>query len=191
MNNKVFSNTVLALLKTAPGIGRLQLRKALLIVDAMYHSYYGETLTGITYIKHRHGPVPDYQAHAALFDMELRQIDVIDEPVGPKTKNAHYAIVDPDYSVFNAKAMSIINSVAGYVKGSTASKLSNLTHDSVYDSTNMGEAIPITSFYSIELETAPWTRAEKADAKKALEEELKTGGINIERFCVPVEAAAS
>jgi hypothetical protein len=55
----------------------------------------------------------------------------------------------------------------------------------------MGEAIPITSFYSIGMETKSWTRAEKANAKKGLEEELKTGGINIEQFCVPMEAAAS
>jgi hypothetical protein len=189
VNTVLFENTVLALLKAAPGIGSLQLRKALLIIDVLYHSLYGETLTGISYIKHRHGPVPDAEANAFLFDMTLFKIDVIDEPVGLMTKNAHYAIAEPDYSLFNDKAINIIKDTAGFVAKNTAGKLSELTHDVVYDNTVMGGVIPITSFYSLEVVPGPeFSKIEKETLTKILEEAEKNGEIDIAQFCEPVEA---
>jgi hypothetical protein len=71
MNKAVFNNTVLALLKAAPGLGSVQINKGLIMIDAFYHSYFKKTLTGITYIKHWYGPVPDYEAHSELYKMEF------------------------------------------------------------------------------------------------------------------------
>ena len=52
MNKVIIENTVLALLKSAPGLGSVQINKGLIMMDAFYHSYFKKTLTRITYIKH-------------------------------------------------------------------------------------------------------------------------------------------
>ena len=60
MNDSIFKNTVLAILKAQPGLGSVQLRKALIIADATHYALFGESLTGARYIKFPYGPVPNY-----------------------------------------------------------------------------------------------------------------------------------
>jgi len=170
MNKAVFNNTVLALLKAAPGLGSVQINKGLIMVDAFYHAYFKKTLTGITYIKHWFGPVPDFTAHDELYRMEFDKIKVRKERTGNVTKKAHYAIQDPDYSVLPPRAIEIIRDVALYITGERAGKLSDITHDAVYENTPMGGEIPIESVYSRESDTLPWVQNEKINAKKILEE---------------------
>jgi len=170
MKKEILENTVLALLKTTPGLGNVQINKALILIDAFYHSYFKETLTGITYIKHWYGPVPDYEAHAVLYKMEFDKIKISHEKVGHAVKSAHYAIHDPDYSVFSSRALEIIRDVALFITQNKAGKLSEITHDMVYENTPMGGVIPIESVYSLETDSRPWTDEEKTDAKKILQE---------------------
>ena len=170
MKKEILENTVLALLKAAPGLGSVQINKALILIDAFYHSYFKETLTGITYIKHWYGPVPDYDAHAVLYKMEFDKIKVAHEKTGRTVKSAHYAICDPDYSVFSSRAIEIIRDVAMFIIQNKAGRLSEITHDTVYENTQMGGVIPIESVYSLETESRPWTDEEKKDAKRILEE---------------------
>ena len=79
MDKAIFNNTVLALLKAAPGLGSVQINKGLIMIDAFYHAHFKKTLTGITYIKHWFGPVPDFAAHDELYRMEFNKIKVIKE----------------------------------------------------------------------------------------------------------------
>jgi hypothetical protein len=44
LNKEVLENTVLALLKAAPGLGSVQINKALILIDAFYHSYFKKPL---------------------------------------------------------------------------------------------------------------------------------------------------
>jgi len=182
MNKELLKNTVLTLLKSAPGLGNVQLRKGLIMVDALYHSFYKETLTGITYIKHWYGPVPDYDANNELYRMEFNEIKVAHERIGSKEKKAHYAITDPDYSVFpNRKAIEIIRDVAGYIITKKAGKLSEITHDAVYENTKMGEVIPIESIYCIEVAAEPWTKEEHFEAQSVIKE-LDESGFDLSPF---------
>jgi hypothetical protein len=182
MHKSLLKNTVLALLKVAPGLGKVQLRKGLIMIDAIYHSFFGETLTGITYIKHWYGPVPDYEANGELFKMEFSDIKVVPEKAGNKTKVAHYAMVEPDFSAFpNKKAKEIIRDVAGFIVTNKAGKLSEITHDAVYENTPMGGVIPIESVYTIETGTDPWTDKEQAAVKNTLEE-ISASGFDLSPF---------
>jgi len=170
MNKEILENTVLALLKAAHGLGSVQINKALILIDAIHHSYLKKTLTGITYIKHWYGPVPDYEAHGVLYKMEFNKIKVAHEKIGRAVKAAHYAICDPDYSVFSNRAVEIIRDVAMFIIQNMAGRLSEITHDMVYENTPMGGVIPIESVYSVEIESRPWTDEERNDAKRILEE---------------------
>ena len=182
MNKAIFNNTVLALLKAAPGLGSVQINKGLIMIDAIYHAHFKKTLTGITYIKHWFGPVPDFEAKDELYRMEFDKIKVTKERIGSVTKNAHYAIYNPDYSVLPLKAIEIIQEVAFFITGKQAGKLSNITHDAVYENTHMGEVIPIEAIYSHEPDTSPWTQQERADATKILEEISDNAQFDLSRF---------
>jgi hypothetical protein len=183
MDKVIFNNTVLALLKAAPGLGSVQINKGLIMTDAFYHSYFKKTLTGITYIKHWYGPVPDYEAHNELYKMEFGMVKVVKEKAGFFIKDAHYAIQEPDYSVFPERAVEIIRDVAMFITQNKAGKLSAITHDAVYENTHMGEKIPLESVYSIESDLEPWASEEKADAKKILEEISGSGEFDLSPFC--------
>jgi hypothetical protein len=182
MDRLLLKNTVLALLKSAPGLGKVQLRKGLIMVDALYHSFFNKPLTGITYIKHWYGPVPDYEANAELYKMEFGEIKLIHEKIGNKVKGAHYAILEPDFSVFpNKKAIEIIRDVADFIVTNKAGSLSKITHDAVYENTKMGDVIPIESIYSVVITPEPWTKEEQADAQSAVKE-LAASGIDLSPF---------
>ena len=91
-NCLIVPTAVLAILKARPGMGSLQLRKALIIADALHNALHGESITGVKYIKHKFGPVPDDEAFLFLMQMEfpLRLLEVIEEPVGHMTQNSYY-----------------------------------------------------------------------------------------------------
>ncbi|MCL1993522.1 MAG: Panacea domain-containing protein [Spirochaetes bacterium] len=186
MNKLVFNNTVLALLKTTPGLGSVQINKGLIMIDAFHHAHFKKTLTEITYIKHWFGPVPDFAAKDELFRMEFEKIKVVKERIGRVKKHAHYAIQEPDYSSFSPKAIEIIQDVAFFITGKKAGKLSHITHDAVYENTPMGGIIPIESVYNFEADTLPWTSEEKADATKILEEVSDDATIDLSRFYAQV-----
>jgi hypothetical protein len=150
MNIEMLQNTVLALLKAAPGLGSIHLNKRLLIIDAYHHSLYLKTLTGIQYVKHDLGPEP--KAHMVLFEMELGKIKVCRERRGPvHILTAHYAAAEPDYSLFTQTSIDIINETAAMIKKFSATRLSKITHNKVWQDTPKGGIIPIESAYSIHI----------------------------------------
>jgi hypothetical protein len=173
MNIEILQNTVLALLKAAPGLGSIHINKGLLIIDAYHHSLYLKTLTGINYVKHDLGPVPESKAHMVLFEMELDKIKVCPEKKGPvHTLNAHYALSEPDCSLFTQTSIDIINETADMIKHMSASRLSRLTHNKVWEDTPKGQIIPIESAYSIQIisrKVRKLTNSERYQAKTILE----------------------
>jgi hypothetical protein len=84
LDKQKFENTVLAVLKARPLMGSLQLRKALVIADALHFQMYGESLTGAEYIKKQYGSVPDTEAFLLLQQMafSLNAVEVIEVPTG-------------------------------------------------------------------------------------------------------------
>lgn len=173
MNKSILQNTVLALLKTAPGLGSIHINKGLLIIDAYHHSLFHKTLTGINYVKHDLGPVPEPKAYTVLFEMELDRIEVRPEKRGPiHTLNAHYAVSEPNYDLFTKTSIEIIKEIADMIKHMSASRLSKLTHNQVWEDTPKGQIIPIESAYSIQIinqRVRKLTDSERVQAQNILE----------------------
>jgi hypothetical protein len=182
MDKIILENTILAMLKDYPGLGSIQINKALISIDAVYHSYYGKTLTGVRYVKHWYGPVPDPEAHLIIYKMGFDKIKIKKEKVGSVTKDAHYALQDPDYAVLTNKAIEIIRDVTMFIYQKKAGRLSEITHDAVYENAKMGEEIPIQSVYEIGIEQSTWTEEDHKEATKALEE-LERDGVDLSAFC--------
>jgi hypothetical protein len=150
MARDLLKNTILALLSEVPGLGEIQLRKAMVIVDVLNASYYGKGLTGTEYIKYPHGPVPDVESWKVITSMvHSGLIYIIEEPAGRFTKHGYYRVQEPDYGCFSPDQISYIHSAARFAIKKTAQDLSDLTHDEVYRNTPMGKAIPLSSMLSI------------------------------------------
>jgi hypothetical protein len=174
MDKERFQNAVLAILKARPGMGSLQLRKALIIADALHNALHGESITGAKYIKHKFGPVPDDEAFLCLMQMEfpLKLVEVIEEPVKHMTRNSYYPSKEPDYELFNRSQIDILHYAAKTAWKYSATKLSDMTHDDVYNQTPMGAEIPLDLVCSCTItgyDTEPFTEEEKSEARRFLE----------------------
>jgi hypothetical protein len=173
MYKEMFKNAVLAILKARPGIGSIQLRKALIIADAAHNALHGESITGVRYVKHKFGPVPDDEAFNVMIQMDfpLHLVKIIEEPVGHITQNSYYAIVEPEYSLFTRSQIDILNYAAGTAYKYGAFRLSDMTHDDVYHQTPMGGEIPLDMVCTMKIsgyDTEPFTEKEKATVKDFL-----------------------
>ena len=174
VNEARFKNTVLAILTVRPGLGSVQLKKALIIADALHLSLFGESFTGARYIKFPYGPVPDRDAFNILnrmyFEEEL--IDINEEPEGSITKNSYFALQPPDSGTFNEEEDKIIRFAAGVALKYSASRLSDMTHDEVYNKTPMRGEIPLdrvcTLTFTGRFDTPGFTEEERNDLIKVL-----------------------
>ena len=174
VNEARFKNTVLAILTVHPGLGSVQLRKALIIADALHFTLFGESLTGAKYIKFPYGPVPDQDAFYLLNRMyyEENLIDIIEEPEGFVTKNSYFAIEPPDISSFTEEENKIIRFAADIALKYSASKLSDMTHDEVFNRTPMKGEIPLDRVCTMTItghfDTPSFTEEEKHDLTRVL-----------------------
>jgi hypothetical protein len=183
MDNMLFQNAVLAILKAKPGIGSIQLRKALIIADALHDTLHGIGITGARYIKHKFGPVPDDEAFKVLLEMDFpkHMIEIIEEPIGHVTQNSYYPITQPNYSLFTRDQIDILNYAAETAYKYGASRLSDMTHDDIYNRTPMGGEIPLNLVCTMTVsgyDTEAFTKQEKA----AVSEFLKTDEARLYNF---------
>lgn len=174
LNEARFKNTVLAILTACQGLGSVQLRKALIIADALHLTLFGESLTGARYIKFPYGPVPDRDADNLIYRMFFgeRLIDIIEEPEGRTTKNSHFALVQPDTEIFSEEENNIIRFAADTALKYSASRLSDMSHDKVYNETPMFGEIPLDRVCTMTVmgrfDTPPFTEEEKRDLTRVL-----------------------
>ena len=174
MNDIMFRNTVLAILKAQPGLGSVQLRKALIFTDATHHTLFGKSLTGVKYIKFPYGPVPDRNAFELLNRMYYEEslIDIFEEAEGSLTKNSYFATKDPDPGIFTEEEEKIIRFSADVALKYSASKLTDMTHDEVYNNTPMRGEIPLDRVCTLtltdRLDTPSFREEEKLELIKVL-----------------------
>jgi len=173
MNNEMFENTVLAILKVSPGLGSIQLRKALCIADAVHNSLHGASITGSRYIKEKYGPVPDNAGYRCIVEMMFSEKIINDELYsGFGTENHYYANTEPEM-IFTPSQLDIINFAATTARNFRATELSLKTHDDVYNRTPMRAEIPLSEIckpiVASKYETEPFTEEEIVNAKRFFE----------------------
>lgn len=169
MNKEMFENTILAILKVSPGLGSIQVRKAVCIADAVHNSLHKQSITGVKYIKEKLGPVPDNDGFRCLTEMGLSgKIEIHEQVIGPYTKNAYHAVSEPDYSLFTESQRDIITYAARVAFNHTGTDLSFKTHDDVYNTIKMREVIPLEAICSPIItgyDTEPFTDEERNDIR--------------------------
>jgi hypothetical protein len=126
-----------------PGFGAVKLNKVLWFSDARVYVLHHSYMTGETYVREKHGPVPKHimAARAALEKSGAIQ-------VWSDRGQTHFrAKSEPDMSAFNANEMSALDFWIREIDTEhTATSISDKTHDYGWEIAQMGEEIPLYAF---------------------------------------------
>lgn len=130
-------------------LGSVCLNKILWYLDTLSYRATGTSITGETYIKRQHGPVPKHVL-AVLGELEHEQAIVIRnrERFGyPMTD--FISVKDPHASLLkllSAADMEMADDVRQYICDEhTAASISELSHDQIWEAANIGEEIPLAA----------------------------------------------
>lgn len=130
-------------------LGAVKLNKVLWYADTIGYLRSGMPITGETYVKRQHGPVPKHIFTA------------IDELVAEKKvlrgkvdyfgfmKNEFISIQEPDRTKFSVDEIEIVNDAFVHVcHNHTAKSISEETHGVIWQMAKMGETIPYQSVFA-------------------------------------------
>jgi hypothetical protein len=128
-------------------LGATRLNKICWYVDTLSFRVTGEPVTGETYVKRQHGPVPRSILHT-IHELERDQkIHVREHHYLPGRKiRIFVALEDADASAFDQQELEIIDFVVKHVcNDHSAASISELSHDVIWEAANDGEEIPLTA----------------------------------------------
>ena len=155
LNIEKYKMVVRYIIFIAPDIGKTQLNKLLFFVDKYFFSKYRKTLTTDSYIINRYGPTPKSVGKILSILKSSGEIDIRKdfEKYSFTLKNDVY---NEDLNkILTASELGVIHHVYSEHKNLNASTLSNLTHNSIYHSLNVGDELPnfILPYYEDEAMT--------------------------------------
>jgi hypothetical protein len=147
-------------------LGATKLNKVLWYSDAAAYLSKGHSITGATYIKRQYGPVPKGIMAARQRLVLGRLIIERDGAFFGYPQTQFIALTDPDLSQFTADEISIVDRIIEIVcNDHTATSISQLTHDQVWEAAQIGEEIPLYTVFAscpreITEDDLEWARAE-------------------------------
>jgi len=130
-------------------LGSVKLNKVLWYSDSIQHMLTGSSITGETYVKRQHGPVP------------LHVVKAVNELVSEKKiargrvdyfgfiKTEFIAIKESDVAAFSAEEIKLVDTAFEHVcMNHTARSISDETHGVIWQIANMGEVIPLSTIFA-------------------------------------------
>jgi Protein of unknown function (DUF4065) len=125
-------------------LGSVKLYKILWFADLEHYRRTGRSITGATaYTKRQFGPVPKgiYRALDTLKDE--RKIAVAKDNYYGYAKTMFLALERPDLQAFDGEEIADVDAVADVVCKHTATSISEVTHDPLWEETEIGADMPI------------------------------------------------
>ena len=153
-----------------PKFGAVKLYKVAWFADASAYLRTGKSITGATYIREKHGPIPK---DAMSIRSELVRTGAISqmnggEYIGWKFK----ALANPDPNCFSQDELDTVNYWIKHIdENHTATSISDESHDYGWDIASMGEELPFTAHM------AERTREPNEKEKARLTERAKAIGL--------------
>lgn len=123
-------------------LGAVRLNKALWYTDVGAFKEDGKPITGESYVKRRYGPVPR-RIGEALADLEREGKILVRERVGQYDTRKFVSLREPDPGGLTDDERRRVAEVVAAVCSVTASRISEISHDAVWDAAYTGEEIPI------------------------------------------------
>jgi Protein of unknown function (DUF4065) len=124
-------------------LGATKLNKVLWFADAICYRSTRASITGETYVKRKRGPVPKAILQT-LRELRAEGKIHIEEPAFQYEIRRFVSLQKPDASMFSPVEIGIITAVLAEVcDRHTASSISDLSHDQIWDAANEGEELPL------------------------------------------------
>jgi len=130
-------------------LGSIKLNKVLWYSDSIHYMIAGHSITGETYVKRQHGPVPRHILRAvddlvAEGKIARGRVDHFGF-----TKNEYIAIKESDVSPFTAEQIKLVDAAFEHVcMNHTARSISEETHGVIWQIAAMGEEIPLATVFA-------------------------------------------
>ena len=125
-------------------LGATKLNKALWFSDSFAYRLLGQPITDAVYVKRQYGPVPR-QILPALKQLQDEGALLIRASVHFNRQKRDFIALQPaDPTVFSEPEREIIDSVIAWVCDQhTATSISELSHDGIWEAAEEGEEIPL------------------------------------------------
>ena len=130
-------------------LGSVKLNKVLWYSDSINYLVNGSSITGETYVKRQHGPVPKHimaAVDALVTDRKIARGKV--DHFG-FMKNEYFVIEEPDLTNFQAPQIALVDSAFEHVcMNHTAKSVSEETHGVIWQAAEMGEELPLYTVFA-------------------------------------------
>lgn len=148
------------------GFGATKLNKVLWFVDARSYMMYRKPITGATYVREKHGPVPRQMMAVRDELVSEGRLAIAKEPYFSGEITKFKALEPPDVSAFSTEEMNLVDWWIKHVdEEHTAVSVSELSHDYMWELAQTGEDIPLYAVFASRIR-APlgkeleWAKAE-------------------------------
>jgi hypothetical protein len=125
-------------------LGTIRLNKILFYVDTAAFRATGKSLTGETYIKRQFGPVPK-NILKVLGELEQEGAIVVRDHDRYGDRIRHFmSMKEPNLAAVSAEDLALVDDMRAYICDNfSASAISQVSHDQVWEAANIGEVIPL------------------------------------------------
>ena len=133
-------------------LGAVKLNKVLWYSDSIQYLLMGHSITGETYVKRQHGPVPRHILWAV--DALVAEGKVARGRVDHFGfyKNEYIAITESSVEMFSANEIKLIDAAFDHVcLNHTARSVSEETHGVIWQLAGMGEEIPLATAFAADV----------------------------------------
>jgi len=152
MRNDKFDDLVHYVIWKCPDatkLGATKLNKILWFADAIHYLRTGHPITAARYVKQQHGPVPQGFLKTRARLEKSRAIAVAEGDLYGYAQTHFHALKRADISGFTAEEISLVDEVIEIIRdGHTATSISALTHDRVWEAAEIGEEMPFHAIYA-------------------------------------------
>jgi transcriptional regulator with XRE-family HTH domain len=113
-----------------PNVGETVLYKLLYFFDFDYYEKYGESITGLSYVRNHFGPTPVLKTFASIVESmkDADELEVIETPYFSHKLKKYLPTVKPSLDKLSAKELDHINDEILRLADKSATELSELSH---------------------------------------------------------------
>src|SRR6266478_7523836 len=132
-------------------LGATKLNKSLLYSDVFSYAERGKSITDVVYIKRQFGPIPNPKDFLqARYNLEKEgKIAITKNLYHGMPQHQFVALQRPDISIFAPEEISIVDIVIEEMcQKHTASSMSKLSHDIIWEAAEIGEEIPLYTYFA-------------------------------------------
>jgi len=134
---------VLSKVGAKPNVGETVLYKLLYFIDFDYYEKYGQSITGLTYVRNHYGPTPTISFVDVVKQMEANhELEVVSTKYFNNTQKKYLPSTETDLNQLSARELSHIDQEIARLGDKSATELSELSHkDTPWRVAKQGEDI--------------------------------------------------